>query len=82
MHRPRAIRRFESRMVEVLSFQRRVAAADYGLAEIPEAVVYVLVALFLFGFWLVWRGLMAVPALAVPALGWMGIMVMVGGGGC
>lgn len=43
MHRPRPIRRLEVEMIQILSFERRVAAADEGLAEVPEAVVYVVV---------------------------------------
>ena len=43
MHRPRPIRCRQLRVIQILSFQRRVAAADDGLAEVAEAVVYVVV---------------------------------------
>lgn len=60
-------------MIQILSFQRRVAAADDGLAEVAEAVVDVVVVgvfgacMFRFGF---------VVVAAVPA--WMrwGVMVV------
>ena len=51
MHRPDSIRRLQLGMVQILSLKRRVAAADYGLAEILETMVYVVVAVYV---WLLW----------------------------
>lgn len=59
-------------MIQILPFQRRVAAADNGLAEVAEAVVYVVVVgVTCFGLCLVvviMRGMVAVSSRVVAVV--------------